>query len=115
MKQLFCIAFTVVLTFPALTYSESTKHSTYVEGTVVNAKKLRASSGGITTKITLQEDAGVQAVQDRRFCGDWQRKIDRLRGKRIHMDLYYKEYAPSECLRIRNVAILSDTEPKPNH
>lgn len=106
MKQVARLTLILCLMLSALMFSESVKRSSYLEGVVVRAQRFRCS-GRFTTKITLQEDADYPAAGTRRFCGDWQQKINRFRGKRIHVDLYYKEYAPGECQRIKSIRVLS--------
>jgi hypothetical protein len=85
--------------------AEAVKKSSYVEGTVVGARRFRQ---GLTsrTKINLREDGEHETADSRRFCGDWEKKINQLHGKRVRIDLVYKEYAPGECIKIDRIEIL---------
>jgi hypothetical protein len=89
--------------------AETVKKYSYVEGTVVGARRFRQ---GLTsrTKISLREDGEYEAADSRRFCGNWEKKLNQLRGKRIRIDLIYKEYAPSECLKIDRIEILDESQ-----
>jgi hypothetical protein len=85
--------------------AETVKKSSYIEGTVVGARRFRQ---GLTskTKISFREDGEHKTADSRRFCGDWEKKLNQLRGKQVRIDLIYKEYAPGECLKIDRIEIL---------
>jgi hypothetical protein len=63
----------------------------YIEGTVIGAQPFR-NGLKYTTKISLQEDRGHQAADSRRFCGNWEKQVNKLRGKHVRLNLDYKEY-----------------------
>ena len=86
--------------------AESVKHSLYLEGTVIGAQRFRQGLKYVT-KISLQEDVEHEAAESRRFCGNWEKQINRLRGKRIRVNLEYKEYAPNECRAITSINLLN--------
>jgi len=91
--------------------AESVKISLFVEGTVIGAQRFRHGLK-YTTKISLREDAGHEAAESRRFCGDWEEQINGLRGQRIRLELNYKEYAPNECRKINTLELLTDPLPQ---
>ena len=90
---------------------ESVKISMFVEGTVIGAQRFRHGLK-YTTKVSLREDAGNSGAESRRFCGDWEDQINSLRGKRIRLELDYKEYAPNECRKINTLELLTDPKPE---
>ena len=96
-----------ILFLAGSTRAESVKRSLYIEGTVVGAQRFRR---GIryTTKISFREDVEHEAAESRRFCGDWQGQINRLRGKHIRLALKEKEYAPGECQKINGIELLNN-------
>jgi hypothetical protein len=85
---------------------ETVKRSTYVEGTVVRAQRFRKGLR-YTTKISLKEDADHEAADSRRFCGNWEKQLNNLRGKHVRLNLEYKEYAPNECWKINKIELLN--------
>jgi hypothetical protein len=94
-----------VLFLAGATAAETVLHSLFLEGTVVRAQRLRQGFKYVT-KIELREDLPTEAVRARRFCGDWQDRINEFRGKHIRVNLLFKEYAPNECEKITAIELL---------
>jgi len=78
--------FATILTLGALARPETVKHSLYIEGTVIGAQRF-GKMLKYTTKISFQEDDEAPVVERRRFRGNWQNQINKLRGKRVRLDL----------------------------
>lgn len=100
------LLFAVLLFLSSSAIPETVEHSMYIEGRVIGAQRFRKTLKN-TTKISFQEDGQTPDVDRRRFCGNWEKRINKLRGKRIRLNLAYKEYAPDECRKINGVEILN--------
>jgi hypothetical protein len=105
MKEITAKLLASILFLTGAVNAETVKNSSYVEGTVVGARRFRQ---GLTsrTKISLREDGEHETADSRRFCGNWERKLNQLRGKRVRIDLIYKQYDPGECWKIDRIEIL---------
>jgi len=85
---------------------ETVTHSIYIEGQVIGAQRFWKNFK-YTTKIRFQEDAQAPDAETRRFCGNWEEQVNKLRGKRIRLNLVYKEYAHDECSKISSIEVLN--------